>query len=319
MTGIRDKYGRTFRTLRVSLLQHCNLACVYCVSGEDELSRADVAGDSRSLQADELLQMIRRLHQQLKLTNVRLTGGEPLLYPGLAPLIAGIRELGVRSVMTTNGFLLERQAALLRKAGLEAINVSLDAVDEAVFFQMTRRHSAARVISGIDAAMEAGLDVKLNAVMMKGVNDQELLPLLDLAASRGLRIRFLELMAMGHLHDRAARHFLSQEEMLGIIGERHLLEPMPRVASATANYWRTAEGHVFGIIANQSQPFCRDCDRLRLDSSGRIYGCLSSNEPIGLDPEDTEEEWEQKLKQALLQKQPLRFTGSELSMLRIGG
>lgn len=301
-------------------MQHCNLACVYCVSGEDELSRADVAGDSRSLQADELLQMIRRLHQQLKLTNVRLTGGEPLLYPGLASLIAGIRELGVRSVrLTTNGFLLERQAALLRKAGLEAINVSLDAVDEAVFFQMTRRHSAARVISGIDAAMEAGLDVKLNAVMMKGVNDQELLPLLDLAASRGLRIRFLELMAMGHLHDRAARHFLSQQEMLGIIGERHLLEPMPRVASATANYWRTAEGHVFGIIANQSQPFCRDCDRLRLDSSGRIYGCLSSNEPIGLDPDDTEKEWEQKLKQALLQKQPLRFTGSELSMLRIGG
>ena len=301
-------------------MQHCNLACVYCVSGEDELLRADVAGEGRSLQADELLQMIRRLHQQLKLTNVRLTGGEPLLYPGLAPLIKGIRELGVRSVkLTTNGFLLERQAASLSKAGLEAINVSLDAVDEAVFFQMTRRHSAGRVISGIDAALEAGLDVKLNAVMMKGVNDQELLPLLDLAASRGLRIRFLELMAMGHLHDRAARHFLSQEEMLGIIGERHLLEPMPRVASATANYWRTAEGHVFGIIANQSQPFCRDCDRLRLDSSGRIYGCLSSNEPIGLDPDETEEEWEQKLKQALLQKQPLRFTGSELSMLRIGG
>ena len=124
---------------------------------------------------------------------------------------------------------------------------------------------------------------------------------------------------MGHLHDRAARHFLSQQEMLGIIGERHLLEPMPRVASATANYWRTAEGHVFGIIANQSQPFCRDCDRLRLDSSGRIYGCLSSNEPIGLDSDDTEKEWEQKLRQALLQKQPLRFTGSELSMLRIGG
>ena len=177
-------------------MQHCNLACVYCVSGEDELLRADVAGEGRSLQADELLQMIRRLHQQLKLTNVRLTGGEPLLYPGLASLIAGIRELGVQSVrLTTNGFLLERQAALLRKAGLEAINVSLDAVDEAVFFQMTRRHSAGRVISGIDAALEAGLDVKLNAVMMKGVNDQELLPLLDLAISRGLRIRFLELMA----------------------------------------------------------------------------------------------------------------------------
>jgi cyclic pyranopterin phosphate synthase len=320
MTGISDKYGRTFRTLRVSLLQHCNLACVYCVSGEDELLSANAAGDGRSLETSELLQMIRRLHRQLHLTNVRLTGGEPLLYPGLAPLIKGIRELGISSVkLTTNGFLLERQAASLKKAGLESVNVSLDAVDEAVFFQMTRRHSAGRVISGIDAAAEAGLDVKLNAVMMKGVNDTEVLPLLDLAASRGLRIRFLEVMAMGHLHDGAAGHFFSQEEMLAAIGKRHLLEPMPRMASATANYWRTAEGQIFGIIANESQPFCRDCDRLRLDSSGRIYGCLSSNEPIGLGPDETEKEWEQKLEQALSQKQPLRFTGSGLSMLRIGG
>jgi GTP 3',8-cyclase len=320
MTGIRDKYGRTFRTLRVSLLQHCNLACVYCVSGEDELLRANAAGDGRSLGASELLQLIRRLHQQLNLTNVRLTGGEPLLYPGLAPLIKGIRELGISSVkLTTNGFLLERQAASLKKAGLESVNVSLDAVDEGIFFQMSRRHSAGRIISGIDAAVETGLDVKLNAVMMKGINDAELLPLLDLAASRGLRIRFLEVMAMGHLHAGAAGHFFSQEEMIAAIGKRHLLEAMPRMASATANYWRTAEGQVFGIIANESQPFCRDCDRLRLDSSGRIYGCLSSNEAIGLGPDEADKEWERKLKQALLQKQPLRFTGSELSMLRIGG
>ncbi len=320
MSEIIDKYGRTFRTLRVSLLQHCNLACVYCVSGEEELLSANAPDGGRTLEASELLLMIGRLHRQLKLTNVRLTGGEPLLYAGLAPLISGIRELGVGSVkLTTNGFLLERQAASLQKAGLEAINVSLDAVDEAVFFRMTRRHSAGRVIRGIDAATAAGLDVKLNAVIMKGSNDSEVLPLLDLAASRGLRVRFLEVMAMGHLHDMAAGQLLSQEEMLGIIGERHTFESMPREASATARYWRTSEGHVFGIIANQSEPFCRDCDRLRLDSGGRIYGCLSSNEPIGLSMEDGEEEWNRKLASALLQKQALRFTGSELSMLRIGG
>jgi GTP 3',8-cyclase len=320
MSEIKDKYGRRFRTLRVSLLQHCNLACVYCVSGEEELLSANAPDAGRPLEVNELLRMIGRLHQQLKLTNVRLTGGEPLLYAGLAPLISGIRELGVGSVkLTTNGFLLERQAALLKKAGLEAINVSLDAVDEAVFFRMTRRRSAGRVIGGIDAAIAAGLDVKLNAVIMKGCNDSEVLPLLDLAASRGLRVRFLEVMAMGHLHDTAARQLLSQEEMLRIIGGRHVIEPMPREVSATARYWRTSEGHVFGIIANQSEPFCRDCDRLRLDSGGRIYGCLSSNEPIALSLDETENEWEQQLKRALLQKQPLRFTGSGLSMLRIGG
>jgi cyclic pyranopterin phosphate synthase len=320
MREIEDKYGRTFRTLRVSLLQQCNMACVYCVSDEEELLSANTPEAGRQLEVGELLRMIGRLHQQLKLTDVRLTGGEPLLYAGLAPLIAGIRELGVGCVkMTTNGFLLERQAASLKKAGLEAINVSLDAVDEAVFFRMTRRHSAGRIIGGIDAAIAAGLDVKLNAVIMKGRNDSEVLPLLDLAASRGLRVRFLEVMAMGHLHDLAARQLLTQEEMLRIIGGRHTFEPIPREALATARYWRTDEGHIFGIIANQSEPFCRDCDRLRLDSGGRIYGCLSSNEPIALSLEEGEEEWSRKLASALLQKQPLRFTGSGLSMLRIGG
>jgi cyclic pyranopterin phosphate synthase len=320
MKEISDKYGRTFRTLRVSLLQHCNMACVYCVSGEEEVLTANGSDGGRPLEGSELLRMIGRLHQRLKLTKVRLTGGEPLLYAGLAPLISGIRELGIGSVkLTTNGFLLERQAVSLRQAGLEAINVSLDAVDEAVFFRMTRRHSAGKIIRGIDAAIAAGLDVKLNAVIIKGCNDSEVLPLLDLAASRGLRVRFLEIMAMGHLHDKTALQLLSQEEMLRIIGERHTFEPMQREASATARYWRTSEGHVFGIIANQSQPFCRDCDRLRLDSNGRIYGCLSSNEPIALSLEEGEEEWGEKLASALSQKQSLRFTGSGLSMLRIGG
>jgi GTP 3',8-cyclase len=320
MTGISDKYGRTFRTLRVSLLQHCNMACVYCVSDEEELSGANARSSEPGLGVGELLRLIGRLHEQLTLTNVRLTGGEPLLYPDLVPLIGGIGELGIQSVkLTTNALLLGRQAVSLKNAGLEAINVSLDAVDEAISFRMTRRHSVGRVISGIDAAIAAGLDVKLNAVIMKGVNDSELLPLLDFAASRGLRIRFLEVMAMGHLHHSAERHLLSQDEMLAIIGERHPLEPLQRVASATANYWRTAGGQVFGIIANQSQPFCRDCDRLRLDSGGRIYGCLSSNQPIRLSLDEGEEDWNRKLQSALLQKQPLRFKGSDLSMLKVGG
>lgn len=320
MKEITDKYGRTFRTLRVSLLQHCNMACVYCVSGEEESSGAHAPGGGRSMEVSGLLGLIGRLHRQLNLTDVRLTGGEPLLYPGLASLVSGIRGLGIRSVkLTTNGLLLGRQAVMLRDAGLEAINVSLDAVDEEIFFLMSRRHSAARIVKGIDAAIAAGIDVKLNAVIMKGINDSEVLPLLDLAASRGLRVRFLEVMAMGHLHDSAGRHLFSQDELLSVIGARHRLEPLAREASATARYWRTAEGHVFGIIANQSQPFCGDCDRLRLDSSGRIYGCLSSNEPIGLSMDDGEAEWSRKLASALLQKQALRFTGSELSMLRIGG
>ncbi len=319
MEVIKDKYGRGFRTLRVSLLQQCNLGCVYCVAGEEDGKQAS-AGKEGLLEASDLLAIIRRLHGQLQLENIRLTGGEPLLYPGLAGLISGIRAAGIPAIrLTTNGFLLGRQAVQLKAAGLEALNVSLDAVDEDVFFRISRRHSAKRVIEGIDAAVQAGLNVKLNAVVMKGVNDSQIMPLLDFAFSRGLRIRFLEVMAMGHLHNQAGQYLVSQEEILETIGRHHRLEPLPRALSATARYWKTEAGHVFGIIANESEPFCRDCDRLRLDSSGNIYGCLSSNQPIRLSLQEAEEEWNGKLERALLQKQALRFTGSELSMLRIGG
>lgn len=318
MSVIQDQYGRSFRTLRVSLLQHCNLGCVYCVAGEAELKEANAAGDS--LPVEQLLAMIRRLKDQLPLDTVRLTGGEPLLYPGLASLIRGIRAAGIDAVrLTTNGFLLERMAPALKEAGLEAMNVSLDAVDEDVFARMSRRHSVSRIIRGIDAALAVGLKVKINTVMMKGMNDSQLLPLLDLAFARGLTIRFLEVMAMGHLHDQAGRYLVTQEEILERISEHHQITPEPRAISATARYWTTEAGHRFGIIANESEPFCRDCDRLRLDSSGHIYGCLSSNQPIELGMAETAEEWNEKLKEALAQKQELKFVGSDLSMLHIGG
>ena len=332
MAHIADKYGRKFSTLRVSLLHHCNLGCVYCVAGEDELKQANVSGKGETLPGEKLLAMIGRLHTQLRLDTIRLTGGEPLLYPGLAQLIRGIKLLGTSMTsltpktlptpqikLTTNGFLLERLAQPLAAAGLQSINVSLDAVDEDVFFKMSRRHSADRIIRGIDAALAAGLAVKMNTVVMKGINDSQVLPLAEFAASRGIKIRFLEVMAMGHLFDQADRYLLTQDEILTILSGRYALTPLDRAASATARYWKTSEGQVIGIIANESQPFCQDCNRLRLDSSGNIYGCLSSNHPIPLSLEESEAEWGSKLQAAMAQKQALRFTGSDLSMLHIGG
>jgi cyclic pyranopterin phosphate synthase len=319
MDVIRDQYGRTFRTLRVSLLSHCNFGCVYCVAGEEELREWNEAPD-QGLEASELLAIIRRLHQRLELETVRLTGGEPLLYAGLTGLVEGLGSMGIpRIKLTTNGALLERKAASLKQAGLQSINVSLDAVEEAVFLRMSRRSSVARVIRGIDAALDAGLSVKLNAVIMKGMNDGQVLPLLEFAFTRGITIRFLEVMAMGHLYHHSERYLLSRQEILQVIGEQYALTPMEREPAATAQYWVTDRGQRVGIIANESEPFCRDCDRLRLDSSGRIYGCLSSNRPIALGAGETAAGLEEKLWMALAQKQALRFTGSELSMLQIGG
>lgn len=303
--------------MRVSLLSHCNFSCVYCVAGEEEVREWNRTPDRKPA---ELLEIIRRLHERLGLETVRLTGGEPLLYSGLALLVEGLRSMGIgRIKLTTNGSLLERQAAALKKAGLQSINVSLDAVDEEIFARMSRRNSVARVIRGIDAALEAGLAVKLNAVAMKGINDGQVLPLVEFAFARGITVRFLEVMAMGHLYHQAERYLLQREDILRLIGERYQLTALEREPSATARYWVTDGGQRVGVIANESEPFCRDCDRLRLDSSGHIYGCLSSNQPIALGIGETGVQWEEKLRVALAQKQPLRFTGSDLSMIQIGG
>ncbi len=202
---------------------------------------------------------------------------------------------------------------------MRSINVSLDAIGEETFFLMSRRNSVQRVLDGIDAALAAGLEVKLNAVIMKGMNDSQILPLLEFAFSRKIRIRFLEVMAMGHLHDHSKKYLFTQDEILQAIARRYRFAPLDRIQSSTANYWQTDGGPIFGIIANETVPFCHDCNRLRLDSRGNIYGCLSSNHPIVLDKTDDQDALREKLGNALAQKQALRFTGSDLSMLEIGG
>ncbi len=324
MDGIVDKYGRTFKTLRISLLSHCNLGCVYCVAGEpegeaDEESEGVSANHSR-LSVPGLLAIIGRLHIQLQLKTVRLTGGEPLLYPDLTALIRGIHAIGIHDIkLTTNGFLLKRLALPIKDAVMVSFNLSRDAIDEYFFFTLSKRRSVQRIIDGIDAALQAGLTVKINSVIMRGMNDSQILPLLDFAVSRGIPIRFLELMAMGHLHDRAASYLFPKDEILGKIAGRYRFRALGRAEHATANYWETDQGHIFGVIANDSEPFCGDCDRLRLDSQGKIYGCLSSNHPIALEPSGDQKAWAERLQEALLQKQALRFTGSVLSMLHIGG
>ena len=315
---ITDKYNREFKTLRVSLLSRCNLSCVYCTMGEDEVKENNNHQHTVSVQT--LLQQIQQLHSILNLETIRLTGGEPLLYHELVALIKGIRQIGIPQIkLTTNGFLLERLAVSMKEAGLQSINVSLDAVEEDIFFLMSKRNDVQRILNGIDAAIAAGLQVKINAVIMKGINENQIIPLLGFAFERNISIRFLEIMAMGYLHDTADRYLFTQEEILATIEEKYSFQKIERSKASTANYWQTTDGKTFGIIANESEPFCHDCNRLRLDSNGNIYGCLSSNHPIALNSNDDEVSLISKLQQAMNQKQAVKFTGSDLSMLHIGG
>jgi GTP 3',8-cyclase len=315
---VTDQYNREFKTLRVSLLSRCNLSCVYCTMGEDEVKENNL--HQHPVSAETLLQQIQQLHSILDIETVRLTGGEPLLYHELVPLIKGIKQIGIPKIkLTTNGFLLERLAMPMKEAGLQSVNISLDAVDENIFFLMSKRNDVKRILNGIDSAITAGLQVKINTVVMKGINENQILPLLAFAFERNISIRFLEIMAMGYLHDNSDKYLFTQDEILATIDQQYQFKKIERSNAATANYWQTNDGNTFGIIANESEPFCHDCNRLRLDSNGNIYGCLSSNHPIALNSDDTEATLISKLQQAMNQKQAVKFTGSDLSMLHIGG
>lgn len=319
MADLRDQYGRTFKTLRVSLLNTCNLGCVYCTMADSDV-KASNSDKKSKLSVANLLELISQLHAELNLETIRLTGGEPLLYPDLIQVVDGINKLGIDQIkLTTNGFLLQRMASGLKQAGLKSINVSLDAIDENVFFLMSKRSDVTRILKGIEASIDGGLQVKINAVIMRGMNENQLFPLLDYAFERNIQIRFLEIMAMGHLYQHSEKYLYSQDDILSNIASRYSFSRLSRKTSATANYWQTTDGNVFGIIANETEPFCSDCNRLRLDSEGNIYGCLSSNHPISIKNLQNKEELTGKLQAALEQKQALKFQGSELSMMQIGG
>ena len=315
---IIDKYGRTLKTLRVSLTNACNLACVYCVSGTAKKGAVKLP----TLEVAALAHYISQLHLLLKLDTVRLTGGEPTLYPHLLALVAKLGEANIPNLkMTTNGHLLAPLVKPLATLGLKHINISLDATTEEDFRKIANSKNLLPIFKSIDTALEAGIEVKLNAVILRGINDNQILPLLQFAAERGIVLRYLELMRMGPMFEgaRFQQYYFPQNEILERIQAYYTLHALGRPKHGTANYWQ-ANNVKFGIIANETEPFCSDCDRLRLDSHGRIFGCLSNNEPIDLTGSiDNAVLLQHRLLQALHQKQSVKFTGSDISMLAIGG
>jgi cyclic pyranopterin phosphate synthase len=313
---IEDKFGRSFKTLRVSLTNTCNLACAYCVDGR--IKKTGKNKTQRPLSTQQYIDIIQKLQNILGLETIRLTGGEPTLYRDLIPLINGIKNTGIEHIkMTTNATQLD--AIELKKAGLSAVNISLDAIDADVSLDISKRKKLNQILSGIDSAIHAGISVKINSVIMKGINNHQLMKLFEFAKSKNITIRFLELMQMGHLYHNFQQHFFSENEILEVISSRYNITTLTRETNSTTKYWTTDDYFKFGIISNESDPFCNDCNRLRLDSYGNIYGCLSDNSGINiLDSLNDEKAIAEKLKSSLAQKKT-RFSGSELSMLHIGG
>jgi len=200
---------RQFKKLRISLTDTCNMACTYCVPENQAL-------DIRSqlfppLSVVQLTQIVAALHKELNLQKIRLTGGEPLLYPNVVHLVKELKQLGIDDIaLTTNAFYLGKLAKRLKEAGLKSVNISLDALDEEAFIKMTRKNMLKETLHGIDKALEHGLKVKINSVILKGINDHQIIPLLDFGIQKNVPIRFMELMKMGYLHHQYNQYFYPQ-------------------------------------------------------------------------------------------------------------
>jgi cyclic pyranopterin phosphate synthase len=261
------------------------------------------------------------LNEVLRLTRIRLTGGEPTLYQDLLLLSQNLASLDVPVSMTTNGVRLLPLLDSLKKTSMRSINISLDAMSETAFRKVSSRSGLHVILDSIEKAVEVGFEVKLNSVILNGINEHEIIPLTEFSRKLKIPIRFLELMRMGHLYStQFESYYYSKEKILESLSDVYTLIPEIRKASATSDYWQLEEGGKVGIIANESAPFCADCDRLRLDSFGNIYGCLSSNEAIAIhDTLKDFDELRRRLFKSLSQKQEHGFVGSELSMLKIGG
>ncbi len=271
-----DTFGRPLRDLRISVTDRCNFRCVYCMPKE-------VYGhDHRFLERRELLSFeeITRVARTFVATGVkkiRITGGEPLVRRELEILIAQLSALGVELTLTTNGSLLPQKADALAAAGLNRITVSLDSLDDDVFRSLNDvDFSVQRVLDGIDAASAAGLPVKVNAVIKRGVNDDQVVPLARFFRDQGHTLRFIEYMDVGHTNGWRLDDVVPAKEIVGLLDEAFGVEPQDSsYRGEVAQRWRYRDGRgEVGVIASVTQPFCGDCTRARLSAEGKLFTCL---------------------------------------------
>ena len=281
MTGLSDSFRRPINYLRISVTDRCNLRCIYCMPPEG----IELMPHENILTYEEIY-TITKAAAELGITKVRLTGGEPLTRLGLTELVAKINSIpGIDDIsMTTNGLLLARYAADLKKAGLRRVNISLDTLKPGRFEQISRFKHYEDVSAGIEAAKKAGLTpIKINVVVMRGVNDDEIHDFARKTVDEDWNVRFIELMSMPETEDTESR-FISAKEM------KHRLDPMGKlepafaeVGNGPARYYRLpgAKGTI-GFITPVSEHFCESCNRLRLTSDGKLHLCLLSGDEVDL-------------------------------------
>ena len=278
---LEDRYGRVATDLRVSLTDRCNLRCSYCMPAEG----LDWLPDDNVLSDDEVVRLVRIGVEQLGIREVRFTGGEPLVRRGLVDIVRRTHELGVETSLTTNALGLARNATALAAAGLDRVNVSLDTVRAEVFHTITRRDRFHDVVAGLEAARAAGLGpIKINAVLLRGINDDQAAELLRWSVAEGYELRFIEQMPLDAQHGWSREAMVTADEIFAHLEREFVLTPAeePR-GSAPAELFTVDGGPAtVGVIASVTRPFCGDCDRVRLTADGQVRNCLFAREESDL-------------------------------------
>lgn len=279
-----DPFGRVIRDLRISVTDRCNFRCTYCMDEEMTwLPRSEV------LTFEEIERLARLMVTRYGVESVRLTGGEPTVRANLDRLVGSLAALGTSSgpidvAMTTNGATLRLVGQRLFDAGLRRVNISLDTLERERFEAMTRRDELDRVLDGIAAAVEVGFEpVKINTVVQRGVNDDEIVALASFGRERGVEVRFIEWMPLDASGGWDQSAVVGQDEIVARIDEVFPLEPVPARGAAPADRWRYRDGTgSVGVIPSVTKPFCGDCDRVRLTADGQFRTCLFSTDESDL-------------------------------------
>jgi cyclic pyranopterin phosphate synthase len=277
-----DQRARPLRDLRISVTDRCNFRCTYCMPREHFGKEHAFLPREDLLTYEEITSLVEALIP-LGLEKVRLTGGEPLLRNDLTHLVTMLRECGpaLDLALTTNGALLAMHAEVLKAAGLNRVTVSLDALDPTVFASMadTKAHSPKDILAAIDVAREVGLGVKVNTVVRKGVNEDEILHLAEACTERKVPLRFIEYMDVGNTNAWMLDQVVSGREVQRLIEEAYgpLQPDQGQNKHDVARRFQTSTGHRFGFINSVTEPFCGDCSRARLSANGSIYTCLFSS------------------------------------------
>jgi GTP 3',8-cyclase len=322
---MQDQYGRTIDHLRISVTDRCGLRCVYCMPDGEPAH----APREEILRYEEFATIVERLRDRFGLRQVRITGGEPLVRPKLEILVGMLSALGLEEIaLTTNGQILARSIDALAAAGLNRVNVSLDSLDPDRYRRLTAG-DLSRTLEGIAALDRSGLrPVKINTVVIRGHNEEDVVPLARWALERGYQIRFLELMAIGCVQSYHPEMFVPTAEVREILGRSFRMEPASAAPGAPARTWKV-EGEglagTVGFISPETEPFCDGCRRLRLTAKGKFLGCLMHDDgpdvraairaPGGVD----EAMFDQAVRGAVFSKPIERIYASSGHMMAIGG